>query len=468
MSVKRFYITKDTTITNAYKEDLTLRATSANMGLSDSLEAFFIFNQAPNAVGESRFEESRILIYPNLSDIWSYYTTFPQDTKFILRMFNAVHPFTLPKNFTLTVYSGDTAWDEGHGLDMESYRDEGAPTWSNSAATITWATTGAVDKTDNAIIVGSQHFTLGTEDLEIDITNWIETNWNGSANLFFAIAFPEASTDGSAGNQTVSLYTKKFFARSSEFFFKRPIIEARKASFRGDDRGRFYKSSPLTANNEQNLYLYNTVSGVREDIAGTVALEVFSDAAMTNSIGTGTVTKPETGIYKAAITIASSVTATTVYEKWTSDDTVIKTGEIKLLTRTPESDSGDSNYILDITNLKPSYTRTEKAKFRIYTRAKDWSPTIYTVASKAIENLIVEKIYYKIVRVVDNQTVIDYGNGTTGLNKDHTLVSYDSNGSYFDLDMSMLEEGYMYGIKFKFSINGELKEQEETFKFRVD
>ena len=468
MSVKKFYITKDTTITNAYKEDLADRGTESNMGLSDSLEVFFIYDQAPNAIGSNKLEESRILIYPNLSSIWTHYGAFPQDTKFILRMFNAEHPYTLPKNYTLTVYSGNTAWEEGHGLDMESYTDEGTPNWLKSATSTQWATLGAVDKTNNSIIIGSQQFTLGTEDLEIDITSWIQSNWNGSANLFFAIAMPHASTDGSAGDQTVSLYTKKFFARSSEFFFKRPVIEARSKTSSGDDRGKFYKTSPLTNSNEQCIYLYNTVSGIREDITGTVEMEMFSDSTLDTSIGTGTVTKTETGVYKAAITIPSTVVATTVYEKWKVGTTIIKTGSINLLTREPETDAGKIEYITNITNLKPSYTRAEKAKFRIYTRAKDWSPTIYTVASKATDNLIVEKIYYKIIRTVDDQTVIDYGSGTSGLNQEHTLASYDSLGSYFDLDISLLEAGYMYGIKLMFSVNGEMREQEEIFKFRVD
>jgi hypothetical protein len=42
-----------------------------------------------------------------------------------------------------------------------------------------------------------------------------------------------------------SYYTKKFFARSSEFYFDRPNIEARWDSTRRDNRGNFYFSSSL-------------------------------------------------------------------------------------------------------------------------------------------------------------------------------------------------------------------------------
>ena len=55
-----------------------------------------------------------------------------------------------------------------------------------------------------------------------------------------------------------SYYTKKFFSRSSEFFYKKPLIEARWDSRITDDRGNFYASSSIApgADNLNNLYLY--------------------------------------------------------------------------------------------------------------------------------------------------------------------------------------------------------------------
>jgi hypothetical protein len=41
-------------------------------------------------------------------------------------------------------------------------------------------------------------------------------------------------------------------------------------------------------------------------------------------------------------------------------------------------------------------------------------------------------------------------------------------GSYFDLDMSLLEPGYSYEISLVFKLNGTYKEQNEKFKFRVE
>lgn len=470
MSIKKFYATADTTITNAYKEDLSSRATDSNMGLSDSLEVFFIYGQTPDpsALIADKLEESRILIKFNTDAIKAYYNdTFPSDVKFILKLTNAEHPYTLARNYVLKTYHLTDGFLEGNGLDMESYTDEDVANWTNRTISTPWDNPGA--DIENATFLAEQTFDSGEENLEVDITDYVEDIFDGTiiADNGLLIAIDGNLTSGA---QEQNFYTKKFFSRSSEFFFKRPVIEARKLSFTGDDRGRLYKSSPLTASNEQNLYLYNTVSGVRENITGAVTLELFSDSAMTTSLGAAVAaTNPETGVYKAAVTIADTVSVDTVYEKWVvAGTTTIKTSPIKLLTRAPEVNAGEVDYRVNITNMKPSYSRDEVARFRVYTRAKDWDPTIYTVASKEIENLIIEKSYYKVVRLIDEETVIDYGIGTLGTKNEHTLLSYDALGSYFDFDMSLLEKGYMYGIKLMFSIAGELKEQSEIFKFRVD
>jgi hypothetical protein len=121
-------------------------------------------------------------------------------------------------------------------------------------------------------------------------------------------------------------------------------------------------------------------------------------------------------------------------------------------------------YVTAIQNLKNSYSNNEFARFRLFTRLKDWSPTIYTIATKELRPEIVEKAYYRIVRVVDDFVVIDYGTEAP----EHTKLSYDKDGSYFDLDISMLEPGWAYRIEFVYKIDGELSQQPETFKFRVE
>ena len=103
------------------------------------------------------------------------------------------------------------------------------------------------------------------------------------------------------------------------------------------------------------------------------------------------------------------------------------------------------------------------AKFRLYTRQKNWNPAIFTVANAAIEDFIIDDIYFKVFRSIDDFEVIPYGTGSLN----HTRLSYDVSGSYFNLDMSMLEPGFEYGIKFAFYTNGSYDEYNEVFKFKV-
>ena len=69
---------------------------------------------------------------------------------------------------------------------------------------------------------------------------------------------------------------------------------------------------------------------------------------------------------------------------------------------------------------------------------------------------------------MDQSVVIPHGTGSSDNN--YSLLAYDVSGNYFDLDMSLLEPGYMYGIKLSFYNEDVLEwvESPETFKFKVE
>jgi len=287
-----------------------------------------------------------------------------------------------------------------------------------------------------------------------------------------------------------SYYTKKFFARGTEFFFKKPCIEARWDSATKDDRGTFFFSSSLAtgAENLNTLYFYNyfrgqlrnipavgtgniylsIYSGSADDtVPDTTRLDMVADGTYVTSIAPTVVTGGyvSTGIYSASF--ATTGTLTTLYDVWHNNGSVqYHTGTIKPEVLDGSATAPDTTFASNITNLKSVYRGDETARFRVYTRQKDWSPTIYTKATAQAEVNIVESGSYEIYRVVDDLKVIPYGTGSLL----HTQMSFDADGSYFDLDMKMLEKGYMYGIKLAFYNNsvGSWVEQPETFKFRVE
>ena len=120
--------------------------------------------------------------------------------------------------------------------------------------------------------------------------------------------------------------------------------------------------------------------------------------------------------------------------------------------------------MINVINLLPSYTTTDKSRVRLYIRQKGWSPTIYTTAVSTISTEIVEKVYYSVRRVVDNLEVIPFGTGSSA----ETLMSYDISGSYTDIDFSNFEKGYQYEISFRLYLQGKYIEPTDTFNFRVE
>ncbi len=477
MAIKRYIADADNTITNAFKENLSTRGTGSNMGAAPILEVFSIYAQATT----SSVEKARFLVKFPTADISSdrTATTIPASgsVSFFLKLYNARHADTLPDNFTLKVQAVNGAWEEGFGVDMEEYEDltydvEGS-NWINRAGSTAWSSAGG---DVHALPSFTQTFVSGTENLEIDITEMVE-DWIASssprANHGLRVALDPSQEDSTAR----SYYTKKFFAREANDFFLRPCLEARWDSSLRDDNNNFYQSSSLApaADNLNKIFLYNKVRGGLKNIPAVGTSAIYVDlyeangssptgSALTlapNTPATGT--HVEAGVYSAEM--ALDTTLTSVIPVWHKGGVEYHTGSaITVKSVNAKNDNSQAEYVTNITNLKDSYTRHEIARFRLFTREKDWCPTLYTKATAEIESTIIPEAFWKIERIVDGLNVIDYGTGSFN----HTKMSYDYSGSYFDLDVSLLESGYSYEMKFIYKIDGDYHEQPETFKFRVD
>ena len=143
MTIKRYNSTKDNTIVSAFKENLSSRGTEANMGASDILEIFSIFGQAST----SSLEQARILVEFPINEISEDRdnNNIPSSgsVTFKLKMSNAPHGQTTPKNYSIISHPILRSWSEGDGLDMESYSDKEASNWISSSVNVTWHTTGS-------------------------------------------------------------------------------------------------------------------------------------------------------------------------------------------------------------------------------------------------------------------------------------------------------------------------------------
>ncbi len=173
-----------------------------------------------------------------------------------------------------------------------------------------------------------------------------------------------------------------------------------------------------------------------------------------------------TGIYSASVAI--NTTSSYLYDVWHDGaGTEYVTGSqisVRSFQTNTAVDTGE--YVSNITNLKEKYATSEKPRMRMFVRDKDWNPTIYTVATTNIETKVIEDAYFNVFRVADDFNVIAYGTGS--LDEGYTQMSYDKDGNYFDIDMSLFESGYSYGIKVAYKRNEVFNEQPELFKFRVE
>lgn len=63
---------------------------------------------------------------------------------------------------------------------------------------------------------------------------------------------------------------------------------------------------------------------------------------------------------------------------------------------------------------------------------------------------------------MDDKVVIAYNTGSVSA----TRLSYDTSGNYFDLDTSMLEPNYMYGLRVSIYDPDTLTYEEQSFLYK--
>lgn len=493
MGIKRYLASKDNTISNAFDDTLRIRATGSNMGSSDILEVFSIYAQVSSSASGYSSEKSRALIqFPMdqiIADRQSGILPASGSVDFYLKLYNAKHGDTVPTGLKLVVSPISRTWDEGIGLDMEQYTDIGVSNWISASSTTAWTSQGG---DYHLTPYFEQTFDKGTEDLDLNVSELVE-QWIAGTKQNYGFGIFITSSQENATDR--SYYTKKFFARGTEFYYKRPIIEARYNSIKKDNRGDFYYSSSLATAQENlnTIYLYNNVRGSLKNIpavgTGNIYVSIFSGSTNNTApsgsaivlVADGTRVTPvtptvvtggwvSTGVYSASFALtASSVPVETLYDVWHNGNLTTQyfTSSIEPKILKASNNSQDEKYLLKLTNLKQSYTNDETVRLRMYARPRNWYPSIYSIAQHNPETTTINSASYCIHRVSDDLMIIPHGTGSSKL---HTLLSSDVSGNYFDFDMSILEPDYSYVFEIAL-YNEKMSEWEtypETFKFRVE
>jgi len=206
-------------------------------------------------------------------------------------------------SFDLIVFPVTQNWDEGVGYDYEqcdlligNYAISTGPSnWGYSRTGEYWDN-GPGTYSGNPTVIATQHFDLGNENMEVDITDYVNGILTGNTNYGLGVAYSRPFELTS----TVSLQYVGFFTRHTQTFYE-PYIDTVYSNHIVDDRNNFFLDKP------NKLYLYVNLAGnptnldnlpsvTINDENGDV-VQVFESSAVTH------VTK---GVYSIDITIPTT------------------------------------------------------------------------------------------------------------------------------------------------------------------
>jgi hypothetical protein len=219
-------------------------------------------------------------------------------------------------SFDLIVFKINESWDEGLGFDYdESFDftignktfDKRPSNWFHRTTIDEWTTNGVY--AGSPTIVATQHFDNGDENLDVDITDYINGilvsgNTNNGLGIAFSVVFQDITSEI---DQSVA-----FFTKYTQTFFE-PFVESVFADTIEDNRHNFVEKM------NQNLYLHITKGTNSYDLDELPIVDIV-DASnnVVPGLGNLTTTKIKKGVYKVTFGI-DGVTCDGkrfYYDKW--------------------------------------------------------------------------------------------------------------------------------------------------------
>lgn len=266
---------------------------------------------------------TRFLFHFDVSRLQTLYTggTYPDITKMThtLRMINTgcldksllgqknCDGKNRAASFDLILFPITQDWVEGSGYD---YSDcayvAGQPAYSAipsnwySATTLSgWAEEGVVTGATSGITVATQNFPLGNENIEMDITSFVNGLITGATNNGLALAFQQEYEDLA----TYEYQYVGFFTNHTQSIYE-PYVETIYSDHITDDRHDFY----LDKSNK--LYLYVNLGGTPTNLDTIPSVQVLDqDGGLYSAYTPSAVTHVTKGVYSIDINVPTSATA---------------------------------------------------------------------------------------------------------------------------------------------------------------
>jgi len=363
-------------------------------------------------------------------------------------------------SFDLDVFNINQDWDEGSGYDFiydttTTFNPiNQASNWYSAKTTTAWNNAGAYSSGITQII-GSQRFEKGNENINIDVTDYINQRLTGSGSTYtgnsygLGIKFPDVY------EELITSLTQAvaFHAKNTNTWYE-PYIETTVDDIIIDDRNYFYQDK------DNNLYLYVNVGGFPQNITvNGVDIYDHEDNLIDTLTGSSIVNVGK-GIYKITLNIDSEL----------YPDAVLFKDVWKLTINGRSSEHSDEFYLISPEKYN-TYDNSNIIDFNNY--------FFYFWGIGEKENIsagVVKKIKLTIKELYPNQNNflpldIEYRLFTTVGKKyeidviPFTSVNRTNTGYEFNLDTSwLIPQDYHLQIRMK---NGNYYENKQTVSFTI-
>jgi hypothetical protein len=479
---------KDTYITNKVISGRS--KTEGNLGRAGTLDIFKLYDEN-NQLVDDGIEISRLLVKFDLERIKNLIDTRIdiKDESFDARikLFDVNSGVPKPSKFNLEALPLNTNFDEGVGRDVAGYGDFDVANFINSSYTSgsnqPWKLQGANSKGivgENVdVLIGmntesgvhyfdsKQRFEMGDEDLSIDVTTVISGVLSGEIpDHGFRISFIE---DQEQDDQTRLL--KRFASRHVVNPQLRPRLEISFNDSIFDNRRNLILDQP------NRLSLENKISGIRKNIIilddeligpDCIGLQIsYGDMSLHftgSQSSAGTFGNFIQGMYEAIVTIPSDSIindeqGTLIYdelanlskleldERWyplSNENRTIKRSKLTITNTDANLNGfGSLSYEFNLSNLRNQYQRGSIERITVFI----YDPTIMhgptRIKSLRLQSIILNDVHYSVRDANSGHVIMGYD-----FDKGSSKTSYDSNGLYFDIDMSSLIPGRTYAFDF--------------------
>jgi hypothetical protein len=317
--VIRTYIDKDNTI---------IKDTTINTGRNEIAELYY--GGHPTAT-----QYTRHLFYFDVTKLQERYNSGElgdlSNVSHVLRMTNtssfdkdliaqkSTNGYQRASSFDLTLFRVNKEWDQGCGYDYVQYNSqqndeitfvEGASNWLDATSTISWDQPGVYSGSPStAITITTQSFDLGNENLEMDITDEVNSLiTGGTTNYGYGLSFERGLEDV----VRIDAQYVGFFKEQTQTYYQ-PFVETIYNNPIRDDRNRFYKGK------SNKLYLYVNVGGQLTNLdynPGAVIRD--EDGNVFDLVTTAETKHVSTGVYSLDLTVPVTKEDCVLYtDTWT-------------------------------------------------------------------------------------------------------------------------------------------------------